>query len=182
VEAALTGHKVFATFHTEDAVGAVLRLTDMGVEPFLASSTLACVVAQRLVRRVCGRCKEPGEPSREDLRFLGLERSQLAGAEIVRARGCPACSGTGFKGRVGIHEVLIPDDDFRDAILRRAASKEMRAMARHLHGFLTLQESGLMKALAGHTTLSEVVANAPRDPAPRVPAALREIAGQGRDR
>jgi type IV pilus assembly protein PilB len=182
VEAALTGHKVFATFHTEDAVGGVLRLTDMGVEPFLASSTLACIVAQRLVRRACERCREPGEPSREDMRFLSLERHHLAGAEIVRAKGCPACAGTGFKGRIGIHEVLIPDDDFRDAILRRAASKELRALARNLSGFLTLQESGLLKALSGQTTLSEIVSNAPRDPSPRTPAALREIAGEGRQR
>ena len=182
VEAALTGHKVFSTFHTEDAVGAVVRLVDMGVEPFLVSSTLACVVAQRLVRRSCDRCREPGTPSREDLRFLGLDRAAVAGASWMRNRGCPNCAGTGFTGRMGIHEVLLPDDDFRDAILRRAPSKELRVLARKLPAFLTLHESGVLKAIAGVTTLAEVAGNAPRDPAPRPPAALREIAGDGSTR
>jgi type IV pilus assembly protein PilB len=182
VEAALTGHKVFSTFHTEDSVGAVVRLVDMGVEPFLVSSTLACIVAQRLVRRSCERCSVPGEASREDLRFLSLDRAALTGTTLMRSHGCPACGGTGFKGRVGIHEVLMPDDDFRDAILRRAPSKELRLLARKLQGFLSLQESGVLKAFQGMTTLTEIVGNAPRDPAPRPPAALREAAGEGRQR
>jgi type IV pilus assembly protein PilB len=182
VEAALTGHKVFSTFHTEDSLGAVVRLVDMEVEPFLVASTLSCVVAQRLVRKACERCSVPGEPSREDLRFLGLDRAMLAGSSLVKSPGCPACGGTGFKGRIGIHEVLLPDDDFRDAILRRAPSKELRKLARSLPGFLTLQESGVLRAMNGLTTLSEIVGNAPRDPAPRPPATLREIAGEGRQR
>jgi type IV pilus assembly protein PilB len=182
VEAALTGHKVFSTFHTEDAVGAVVRLADMGVEPFLISSTVACVLAQRLVRRVCARCARPAEPSREDLRFLGLDRADLAGVALVQGEGCAACAGTGFHGRGGMHEVLMPDDDFRDAVLRRAASKELRALARKLPGFLTLQEAGVLKAMKGATTLSEVVANAPRDVDARKPAVLREIVSEGRMR
>ncbi len=180
VEAALTGHKVFSTFHTEDAVGAMVRLLDMGIEPFLVASTIGCIVAQRLVRRVCDGCRAPVEASRDDLRFLGLERSGVAGLELMRGAGCAACGGTGYRGRVGIHEVLVPDDDFRDAVLRRAAARELRGLARKIPAFLTLQESGVLKAGEGLTTLAEVVANAPRDTAPRSPLELRELLGEGR--
>jgi type IV pilus assembly protein PilB len=180
VEAALTGHKVFSTFHTEDAVGAVVRLAEMGVEPFLVASTLSCVVAQRLVRRTCSACGKGVEASREDLRFLNLERSDLAGVPLVAGDGCPACGGTGFKGRTGLHEVLIPSDDFRDAIMRRAPSRELRSLARKLQGFLTLQEDGVLKAIHGTTTLGEVVGNAPRDADARRPAELRELMGERR--
>jgi type IV pilus assembly protein PilB len=182
VEAALTGHKVFSTFHTEDAVGAVIRLLDMGVEPFLVSSTLAGIVAQRLVRRVCPECMKPAEPTREDLRFLGLERSDLNGIPLMAGAGCSRCSDTGYKGRLGIHEVLLPDDDFRDAVLRRAPSKELRALARQLPSFLTLQEDGLLKAMAGLTSLTEIATNAPRDAGARRPVVLEEIASVGRPR
>ena len=177
IEAALTGHKVFSTFHADDAVGATVRLNDMGIEPFLVASTLCGTVAQRLVRRVCQVCRHPVVPSREDLRFLGLERSDLAGVSFYEGEGCPSCQGTGYKGRSGIHEVLLPDDDFRDAILRRSSSRELRVMARKLAAYLTLEESGLLKAMMGLTTLSEVVANAPHSTGTRKPAELREIAG-----
>jgi len=173
IEASLTGHKVFSTFHTEDAVGAVVRLTDMGVEPYLVSSTLACVVAQRLVRRICPDCAGPEEPRRADLRFLGLSRADLHDAGLARGHGCGNCGGTGYRGRIGIHEVLLPDDDLRDAILRRAPAKELRQIARRIPGFLTLQESGLLKVITGQTTLDEVAANAPRDAAMRKPADLK---------
>jgi type IV pilus assembly protein PilB len=177
VEAALTGHKVFSTFHADDTVGATVRLNDMGIEPFLVASTLCGIVAQRLVRRVCPVCRRPVTVSREDLRFLGLERSDLEGVTFVEGEGCTACQGTGYKGRSGIHEVLLPDDDFRDAILRRSSSRELRQLARTLPAFLTLEESGLLKAMAGQTTLSEIVANAPHSTGTRKPAELREIAG-----
>jgi type IV pilus assembly protein PilB len=180
VEAALTGHKVLSTFHTEDSVGAVVRLMEMGVEPFLISSTLACVVAQRLVPKVCSPCRRPAAVSREDLRFLGLERADLDGLGLVEGAGCKQCGSTGFRGRTGIHEVLIPDDDFRDAVLRHAPSKELRVLARRLPAFLTLQETGLLKAAAGITSLAAVVADAPRDAGARKPAELRDIAGERR--
>lgn len=177
VEAALTGHKVFSTFHADDTVGATVRLNDMGIEPFLVASTLCGTVAQRLVRKVCQVCRRPVTVSREDLRFLGLERSDLEGVHFYEGEGCPACQGTGFKGRTGIHEVLLPDDDFRDAILKRSSSRELRVMARQLPSYLTLEESGLLKAMMGQTTLSEIVANAPHTTGTRKPAELREIAG-----
>jgi len=179
IEAALTGHKVLSTFHTEDAVGAVVRLLEMGVEPFLVSSTLTAIVAQRLVRRVCARCRRPGQAAHEDLRFLSLERSDVAGGGLAQGAGCTDCAGSGYQGRIGIHELLVPDDDFRDAVLRRAASRELRQLARTLPTFLSLQEDGTLKALAGITTLYEVATNAPRDAAARKPAATRTIANGG---
>ena len=180
VEAALTGHKVFSTFHADDTVGATVRLNEMGVEPFLVASTICGTVAQRLVRKLCPVCRKPVNITREDLRFLGLERSDLEGVTFFEAEGCPACQGTGYKGRSGIHEVLLPDDEFRDAILRRASSRELRVLARRLPAFLTLEEAGLLKAMSGHTTLSEIVANAPHSTGTRKPAELREIAGLAR--
>jgi type IV pilus assembly protein PilB len=180
VESALTGHKVFTSLHTEDSVGAVARLLDLGIEPFLVASTINTIVAQRLVRRVCPDCRRPAEASREDLRFLGLERSDFDGFGLVEGAGCPKCGGIGFKGRAGIHEVLLPDDDFRDAILNRSPSKVLRALARKLPGFLTLQEDGILKAVSGATTLSEVVTGAPRDQNARPPSALRETDWLGR--
>lgn len=177
IEAALTGHKVFSTFHADDTVGATVRLAEMGVEPFLVSSTMTCALAQRLIRRLCPACKRPGSISREDLRFTGLERADLEDVTFFEAEGCPACQGTGYKGRAGIHEVLLPDDEFRDAILRRASSRELRTLARALPSFLTLLESGLLKAMSGQTTLTEIVGNAPHSTGTRKPKELREIAG-----
>ncbi|NOT33306.1 MAG: type II/IV secretion system protein [Candidatus Eisenbacteria bacterium] len=179
VEAALTGHQVFSTLHTEDAVGALIRLIDLGVEPYLVSSTISAIVAQRLVRRVCPNCTSPVEPLREDLRYLDIERADLAGLSLMAGRGCANCNGTGYKGRVAIHEVLVPSDDLRDAVLRRAASRELRSLARHLPVFSTLQESGVMRALQGDTSLSEIVANAPRDPDARRPTVLLELIRSG---
>jgi len=175
-EAALTGHKVFSTFHTEDAVGAFVRLTEIGVEPFLVASTLSAVIAQRLVRRLCTECRVPHRPSGSELRLLGLDRNDLAGIALRRGKGCGHCSSTGFRGRVAIHEVLVPDDAFREAVLSRASSGVLRDLARSLPAFLTMQEDGLLKACRGVTSLSEVITNAPRDTAPRSLDAIRRIA------
>jgi type IV pilus assembly protein PilB len=180
VEAALTGHKVLSTFHTEDAVTAVIRLLEMGVEPFLVASTLSCVVAQRLVRRICDHCRKPGEYAKSDLRFLGLSREDVRGFPLVEGAGCPECEGIGYRGRTGIHEVLLLTDDFRDAVLRRAASRELRRLARESHGFLTLQEDGLLKVAAGMTTLSELAKSVPRDPGARGLSAIQEVAAMRR--
>jgi type IV pilus assembly protein PilB len=177
IEASLTGHKVFSTFHTEDAVGAVVRIKEMKVQPYLVASTLAGVIAQRLLRRNCTQCSVPAEPSREDLRFLGLPRTELSGVPLMAGAGCAACGGTGYRGRLGVYELMLPDDDLRDAILLQTPSRELRRLARRLPVFMTLQESGLLKAAAGQTTLSEVAANAPRDVEPRPLSLLRNIAG-----
>jgi type IV pilus assembly protein PilB len=175
VEAALTGHKVFSTYHTEDCVSTILRMLEMKVEPFLAASTLACVVAQRLVRVICDNCRRPAKPSRRDLKFLGLSREDLQGLPLYEGAGCDKCNGTGYKGRAGIHEVLVLNDDFKDAILRRASSRELRHIARQVPGFLTLQEDGVLKAATGVTTLSEVARNVPRDPDARSMNKIREV-------
>jgi type IV pilus assembly protein PilB len=175
VEAALTGHKVFCTFHTEDSVSAVLRLLDMGVEPFLVSSTLSCIVAQRLLLRLCEDCRRQGRASPRDLRFLGMAPEDLGRQPVMEGVGCANCGNTGYRGRLGIHEVLLPDDDFRDAVLRRAPSRELRALTRKLPVFLTLQEDGFLKAVKGETTLSEIADNVPRDPDARPLNVLREI-------
>ncbi len=177
VEAALTGHMVFSTFHTEDAVGAIVRLIDMGVAPFLIASTLSCIVSQRLVRRVCPDCRTPAETARESMRYLGLSATDLLGYELMCGDGCAQCGGTGFKGRIGVQEVLLPDDAFRDAILARAPSRELRKLARQTPLFLTLQEAGLLKAAAGATTFQELVSNVPRDPDARPLPELKRLQG-----
>jgi type IV pilus assembly protein PilB len=176
VEAALTGHKVLSTFHTEDSLSAVVRLLEMGVEPFLVASTLECVIAQRLVRRLCTECSRQGRPAKRDLRYLGYGRDELGGAPVPEQVGCPRCNNTGYRGRLGVYEVLLPDDDLRDAILRRAPVKELRAVAKQLPTFLSLVEDGLLKVVAGVTTLSELADHVPRDPDPRPLTAIRDIA------
>jgi type IV pilus assembly protein PilB len=175
-EAALTGHKVYSTFHTEDAVGAFVRFIEMGVEPFLVASTLSAVVAQRLLRRLCPECRVPHHPSTTELRLLRLEREELKGIELLHSKGCEHCSGTGFKGRVAIHEVLVPDEVFRDAVLTRASSGALREIARARPEFLTMQEDGVLKAVSGVTSLSEVLENAPRDTLARPLSDLLRIA------
>ncbi len=176
VEAALTGHQVLSTMHTEDSVGAAVRLIDMKIEPFLVSSTISALVAQRLLRRVCEHCKEAAEPGRDDLRYLGLDAHELTGLPFVRGKGCVRCGGTGYRGRVAIYEMLLPNDDLRDAILNRSPSRTLRQIARGIRSFTTLQESGFLRAVAGVTTLAEVAFNAPRDPGARRPAELMELA------
>ncbi len=175
-EATLTGHKVFSTFHTEEAVGAFVRLLEMGMEPFLVASTLTAVIAQRLVRKLCPECRVPYRPSAAELRVLCLTREETDGIQLHRSKGCPACSGTGFKGRVAIHEVLVPDDAFRDAVLTRTTSATLRELARTRPEFLTLQEDGVLKAASGITSLSEIIEGAPRDTAARSLDELRRIA------
>jgi type IV pilus assembly protein PilB len=181
-ESALTGHKVFSTFHTEDGVATVVRLLELKVEPFLVASTLSCIIAQRLVRRICEHCRRPVEPSKGDLRYLGLNRDYLRGIPLLAGAGCPECGGTGYAGRMGIHEVLLLDDDFRDAILRRASAKDLRKLAKKIPGFLTLEEDGLLKVAAGQITLSEVADNAPRDADLRDISNLKEVAALRRGR
>lgn len=179
-ESALTGHKVYSTFHTEDAATVFVRLLEMGLEPFLVSSALAGIIAQRLMRRVCTHCRVPGQPTAKQLRFLGMDKAEFRDLKLWDAKGCNRCEGTGYKGRLGIHEVLVPDDDLRDAVLNRAAAKDLRRLARNLPEFLTLQEDAVLKVVAGLTTLDEVVDNAPRDTHARPLSVLMGIAGMGR--
>lgn len=151
VKAALTGQIVFSTLHTNSAAGAITRLVDMGVEPFLISSAVVMSVGQRLVRRLCDSCKKPRELSEEEARGLGLQTRV-----IYEAAGCPACSGKGFKGRTAIGEVLLVDDAIRDLVTSGASTDEIQEAAVR-NGMLTLRQAALKKVERGETTLSEVI-------------------------
>jgi general secretion pathway protein E len=152
VQASLTGHLVFSTLHTNDAAGALTRLIDMGVEPFLIASSLIAVIAQRLVRKVCPHCRTSFIPERSVMDELGLSKDQI----LYKGTGCSDCMNTGYKGRTGIFELLEVDDQIREHIKNRADSVTIKETALR-KGMATLFEDGLMKARAGITTLDEVM-------------------------
>ena len=154
--ASLTGHLVFSTLHTNDAPSAVARLVDMGVQPFLVASSVRAIMAQRLVRRLCTNCKQPGELSETELRAVNLEPSQLSKAQIMKPVGCDQCRNTGYKKRMGIFEIFIIDDDVRHMINSRCSTLLLRQRAREL-GMRTLREDGARKVLAGFTSAKEVI-------------------------
>lgn len=157
IEAALTGHLVLATLHTNDAPSVATRLIDMGVEPFLIASSLIGATAQRLARKICPNCKEPYHPPAAALEGLGLTtRGKLEELTFYRGVGCPKCHGTGYVGRTGIHEMLKIDDDVRRLILRKASARDISQMARS-HGMRTLLEDALVKASEGIISLEEVL-------------------------
>ena len=156
VNASLTGHLVFSTLHTNDAPSAVTRLIDMGVKPFLVASSTRAIMAQRLVRKICEKCKEPYVPLEAELRLLGPAAKQLGEAQLFHGKGCPDCSFTGYRGRLGIYEIFQIDDQVRHLIFEQVASSELRIKAREL-GMRTLREDGLRKVVAGITTLEEVL-------------------------
>jgi type IV pilus assembly protein PilB len=154
--ASLTGHLVFSTLHTNDAPSAVARLVDIGVQPFLVASSVRAIMAQRLVRRLCANCKQPGELSETDLRALNLEPGQLAEAQVMKPVGCEECRQTGYKGRMGIFEIFVIDDNVRHMINNRRSTLMLRQRAREL-GMRTLREDGVRKVLAGMTSAEEVI-------------------------
>lgn len=155
IQAALTGHLVFSTLHTNDAPGAVTRLLDMGLEPFLISSTLTGVLAQRLVRSLCPDCRQPYEATPADLAALQARAADLT-APLMRAVGCEACQGIGFRGRTGVFELLVMTETLSPLILERASVNDLRAKAR-AEGMRSLREDGIAKVLAGVTTLEEMM-------------------------
>jgi type IV pilus assembly protein PilB len=154
--ASLTGHLVFSTLHTNDAPSAVARLVDIGVQPFLVASSVRAIMAQRLVRRLCLKCKQPAELSETELRALRLEPSQLSEAQVMKPVGCEQCRKTGFKGRMGIFEIFIIDDEVRHMINNRRSTLILRQKAREL-GMRTLREDGVRKVLSGLTSAEEVI-------------------------
>jgi type IV pilus assembly protein PilB len=172
---ALTGHKLMSTLHTEDSVSAIVRLAQMDIEPFLVASTLSAVLAQRLVRQPCQHCLTEHTPTSAELRSLSLRPDSVLGARFSRGGGCPSCHYTGYKGRTGVYELLVMTDALRDAVLQRKPAHEIRSLARSAPGFYSLQEDGLAKALSGLTTLSEVIANCPRQASIRGLRQLQEI-------
>lgn len=156
INASLTGHLVFSTLHTNDATSAVTRLIDIGIKPFLVASSVRAVMAQRLVRKVCSSCAMPYEPTEGELRALNLTPTQIEQAQFRRGRGCDKCRGSGYKGRLGIFEIFILDDEIRNMINDRQSTSAIRARARAL-GMRTLREDGIRKVLAGITTPEEVI-------------------------
>jgi type II secretion system protein E len=158
INASLTGHLVLSTLHTNDAPAAVARLVDIGVQPFLVSSAVRGIIAQRLVRKLCANCKVPGEMSEYELRVLNLDASQLSKASVMRPAGCEKCRGKGFRGRMGIFEIFVADDDIRQMINRNATTLQLRQRTREM-GMRTLREDGIRKVLAGLTTPEEVISS-----------------------
>ncbi|MBL9214834.1 MAG: type II/IV secretion system protein [Opitutaceae bacterium] len=161
IRASLTGHLVLSTLHTNDAPGAITRLIDMGIEPFLVTSSIELVIAQRLVRRLCPHCTRPGPVSpaklRDTLAILGLDPSEADQVrELGQPVGCDRCRGSGYRGRVGLFEILKPNDELHDLIVKRESSRVLDRCAR-AHGMRTLQQSGWAKVKSGHTTLDEVL-------------------------
>jgi type IV pilus assembly protein PilB len=154
--ASLTGHLVFSTLHTNDAPSAVARLIDIGVQPFLVASSIRAIMAQRLVRRLCSNCRRAGELSETELRALRIEAGQLAESQVMQPVGCDQCRHTGYKGRMGIFEIFIIDDEVRHMINQRSSTTVLRQRAREL-GMRTLREDGVRKVLAGLTSAEEVI-------------------------
>jgi type IV pilus assembly protein PilB len=154
--ASLTGHLVFSTLHTNDAPSAVARLIDIGVQPFLVASSLRAIMAQRLVRQICQNCKQPADLTESEMRALRIEPGQLRAPQVMHGKGCEQCRGTGYKGRMGIFEIFMLDDEVRHMISRRSATLSLRQRAREL-GMRTLREDGIRKVLAGQTTAEEVI-------------------------
>ena len=156
IRAALTGHLVFSTLHTNDSAGAVTRLVDMGIEPFLVASSIEAIVAQRLVRRLCPACRRPWTPDEALLDQVGFPRARLAGRTIYEAAGCEACRGTGYRGRTGIYEILTVNEATRSLVVARASSNTIKADAIR-RGMRTLRHDGWSKVLEGVTTVEEVI-------------------------
>lgn len=158
IQAALTGHKVLSTFHTDNTTDALLRLMDMGIETFSISSTLTSIVAQRLVRVLCTYCREPSKPAKGATAFFStINDTDFDKYKLYRPKGCVNCDHTGFKGVTGIHEVLLVNDAIRDAILARNTSSEIRSVARKYAGLITMSEDGFDKAMKGITSLEEII-------------------------
>ena len=156
VQAALTGHMVFSTLHTNDSPATVTRLRDMGVPPFLITATVEAILAQRLVRRICANCKEEVVPDADALADLEVTSDQIVGKKFYRGRGCEKCNNSGYKGRLGLYELLIMTDELRDMVIRNASTEELREVARK-GGMVTLRDSGMIGIYDGLTTADEVI-------------------------
>jgi len=156
VQASLTGHLVFTTLHTNDAPSSIARLLDLGLESFLITATIEGILAQRLVRKVCQRCKEAYTPSEDELSMLMLTPEDLEGRQLYRGNGCDFCNQSGYKGRMGIFECMVMDDNIRDLIMKQASTQLIRNEARK-RGMRTLRQGGLMALYEGLTTIDEVV-------------------------
>jgi type IV pilus assembly protein PilB len=156
VQASLTGHLVFSTLHTNDAPSAIARLLDLGLEPFLVTATLEGILAQRLVRKLCLNCKTEYTPSLEQLMELELRPEDVKGRVFYYGKGCEACNNTGYRGRSGLYETMLLDDEMKDLIVQHASTQVLRQEARK-RGMRTLRQAGLMAIYDGLTSIEEVV-------------------------
>ena len=179
IQAALTGHKVLTTFHTEDTIGGLLRLMNMNIETFLISSTVVSVMAQRLLRRVCRDCEQPYTPTPVELQRAGLSPADLVGANFKVGAGCEACHFTGYIGRICVFELLVLNEQVKDAILNHRASYDIRRISIETSGLITLLEDGVEKASRGLTTIREVLRTLPRLDSPRPLAEIRRLSKTG---
>jgi type IV pilus assembly protein PilB len=177
IQAALTGHKVLTTFHTEDSIGGLLRLMNMDIETFLISSTVVSVVAQRLLKKVCPDCKKPYTPTAADLRRLRYKAEDLRGADFQLGSGCEQCYYTGYAGRVGVFELLVLNEYVKDAVLSCKTSYEIRRISLETTGLVTLLEDGIAKAARGITSIQEVIRHLPLMEAPRPLEQINRIIG-----
>ena len=177
IQAALTGHKVLTTFHTEDSIGGLVRLMNMEIEAFLISSTVVCVVAQRLLRRVCPDCAEPYTPTPHDLARLNLAPGDLAAGAFKIGRGCKSCRFSGYRGRVGVFELLVMNEMVKSAILNNKSSYDIRKISIETSGMVTLMEDGLVKGAQGLISMKEIITDLPRLGKPRPLHELRRILG-----
>lgn len=157
IQAALTGHLVFSTVHTNNAPSAITRLQDLGVAPFLVSASIQSIIAQRLVRRLCTECSEEYEPKPEEIASLGLDPSQVEGRSFRRPRGCPACEGSGYRGRVALFETLEMDPDLREMTFRQESLERISEVAERSGKLQALVVDGARKVLQGVTSVSEVM-------------------------
>ena len=156
IQASLTGHLVFSTLHTNDAPSTILRMVDLGVETFLITATVEAIVAQRLVRRICDKCKVEYEPSEAELMELELRASEVSGRTFFRGDGCDNCNGTGYRGRLALYEIMVLDDALREMIMGQMSTAGLKAECRR-RGMRTLRETGLLSIYDGRTTIDEVV-------------------------
>jgi general secretion pathway protein E/type IV pilus assembly protein PilB len=156
INASLTGHLVFSTLHTNDAPSAVARLVDIGVQPFLVSYAVRAIVAQRLVRKICANCKQPYEMNEHEMEMLGIDSAQLSESSVSKGAGCDICKHKGYKGRAGIFEIFLIDDEVRHMVNNKANTVELRKRAREM-GMRTLREDGIRKVLSGMTSAEEVI-------------------------
>ncbi len=162
IQAALTGHKVYSTFHTEDTIGGLLRLIDMEIETFLISSTVISVLAQRLLRRICAHCSCLHMPSNLEIQAMGLDVSEARQYEYKRGRGCNHCSYTGYRGRIGVYELLVLNEPVKEAILQKKTAYEIRRISTETTGLISMREDAVAKVIQGQTTYEEALKHTPR--------------------
>jgi type IV pilus assembly protein PilB len=177
IQAALTGHKVLTTFHTEDSIGGLLRLLHMDIEAFLISSTVVSVLAQRLLRRVCPSCRQDHVLTPDEVRRLGYSPKDVTRLAFARGTGCAECRYLGYRGRIAVFELLILNEQVKDALIQRRTSYEIRRISIESTGLVSLLEDGIYKASEGQTSFEEIIRTLPRLARPRPLPELHRLQG-----